>query len=188
MEKKIFYFVLSIFFSLKAFSQVKVGRTIMDYEIESFGETLKMNGAGDRSLLFIELYSIALYLQNKNQDALGLCFADETMSMSVVITSKIIDRELFLESIQEDFERVTDNNPGPLQGRIDKATNFFKEPIVKDDIIEFAYEKGVGTHFVKNGKELGLIEGQDFKFALYKIWLGDKPINNKLKNELLGIN
>ena len=187
MKKILSVLIFALVMSVEGFSQIKVGRTVMDYTKESFGEKLTMNGAGDRSILFIELYSTALYLQKKSKDALGICFADETMSLSMVVTSKIIDRETFLEAITEDFDRVTDHNLGPLQERITKTTDLFIDPIVKNDLIDFNYEKGVGTHFVKNGKELGVIKGQDFKFALFKIWLGDEPVNEKLKDELLGI-
>ena len=187
MNRLLLITVFSLLLSFNSFSQIRVGRTVMDYSVESFGEELRMNGAGDRSILFIELYSIALYLQEKSRDAIGICYEDETMTLTTVITSKIIDRKMFVESITEDFERVTDNNLAPLQERIDRTLAMLHEPIVKNDVISFAYEKGVGTHFIKNGKELGVIEGQDFKFALYKIWLGDEPVNNKLKNELLGV-
>ena len=188
MNRLLLVSVFALLVSFNGFSQIKVGRTVMDYAIESFGEELRMNGAGDRSILFIELYSTALYLQEKSRDAIGICYADETMTFTVVVTSRIIDREMFVESITEDFDRATDHNMGPLQTRIDKAMDLFNEPIIKKDVIQFAYEKGVGTHFIKNGKELGVIEGQDFKFALFKIWLGDEPVNEKLKDELLGVN
>ena len=188
MNRLLLASVFTLLISFNGFSQIKVGRVVMDYAIESHGEELRMNGAGDRSILFIELYSIALYLQEKNRDAIGICYADQTMTLTTVITSKIIDRDMFVESITEDFERVTDNNIGPLQTRIDKVLMLLSEPIVKEDVIEFSYEKGVGTHFIKNGKNLGVIEGQDFKFALFKIWLGDEPVNDNLKEELLGIN
>ena len=188
MNRLLLASLFTLLVNFNGFSQIKVGRTVMDYAIESHGEELRMNGAGDRSILFIELYSLALYLQEKSRDAIGICYADETMTLTTVITSRIIDRDLFVESITEDFERVTDNNLGPLQERIDRVLGLLHEPIVKKDVIAFAYEKGVGTQFIKNGKELGVIEGQDFKFALYKIWLGDEPVHEKLKEELLGIN
>ena len=38
----------------------------------------------------------------------------------------------------------------------------------------------------KDGKEVGMIEGLDFKKALFGIWLGAKPADKGLKNEMLG--
>ena len=184
---KLLTFAFTIFITLSGVSQIKVGRTVMDYSIESFGEELKMNGSGDFSVLFVELYSLALYLQEKERDAIGICYADKTMTLTTVITSKMMDRDTFVESITKDLTRVTDNNLAPLKERLDKLLKILKEPIIKKDIISFSYEKGVGTHIIKNEKELGVIEGQDFKFALFKIWLGEEPVNQNLKNELLGV-
>lgn len=173
--------------SFNSFSQIRVGKVVMDYAIESYGEELRMNGAGERSALFVEPYSIALYLQEKNSDAIAICYADETMTIRLVATSKAIDEKSFTESILKDFDTATEGNVESLQIRINKTISLFNEPIAKKDVVEFAYEKEVGTHFIKNGKELGLIEGQDFKFVLFKIWLGDKPVSDNLKHELLGL-
>ena len=45
-------------------------------------------------------------------------------------------------------------------------------------------EKGLAVTI--NGKFKGLIEGIEFKKALYAIWLGDKPASSKLKKGMLG--
>ena len=38
-----------------------------------------------------------------------------------------------------------------------------------------------------NGTEKGRIEGSAFAQAYFSIWLGEKPVSGKLKNELLGV-
>lgn len=179
--------LVAFLINFNGFSQIRVGKVVMDYAIESYGEELRMNGADERSALFVEPYSIALYLQEKSSDAIAICYVDETMTIRLVVTSKSIDKKSFTESIVKDFNTATEGNVELLQTRIDKATGLFSESLVNKDVIEFAYEKEIGTHFIKNGKELGLVEGLDFKFALFKIWLGDKPVNDNLKHELLGL-
>ena len=179
-----FAFICTLFTS--AFAQIPVGRTTMEYEVEYEGTELKMNGAGVRSLLFIELYSGALYLQEKSSDAIAIAFADETMAIRIKITSKIIDREVLLNAIEEGFEKATDGNVAPFAKRIDQIRNYFPEPIVKNDVIELVYIKDKGTVCLKNSEELGVIEGSDFKFALYKIWLGEDPASKSLKKGMLG--
>ena len=37
-----------------------------------------------------------------------------------------------------------------------------------------------------NGEVRGLIEGADFGAAVFSIWLGDEPLDPKLKRALLG--
>ena len=41
---------------------------------------------------------------------------------------------------------------------------------------------------IKNDVFKGKILGKDFKKAFFGIWLSDKPIDQKLKNDLLGKN
>jgi hypothetical protein len=44
-----------------------------------------------------------------------------------------------------------------------------------------------GTRLTLGGKQQGKdIPGEDFFNALLRIWLGDKPIQNNLKDALLG--
>jgi len=37
-----------------------------------------------------------------------------------------------------------------------------------------------------NNESQGTIPGQDFAFAYFGIWLGEKPINKKFRDRLLG--
>ena len=37
----------------------------------------------------------------------------------------------------------------------------------------------------KNGKEVGVVEGLDFKKALFAIWLGEDPADDDLKEAML---
>jgi hypothetical protein len=39
----------------------------------------------------------------------------------------------------------------------------------------------------KNGTTLGTIENKEFSAALFGIWLGDKPVQQDLKDKLLGL-
>ena len=79
-----------------------------------------------------------------------------------------------------------DGNTSSLDTEIKKFISFFSEEIVEDNIFDITYQKGKGVVAYKNGKELGVIEGMDFKKALFGIWLGDDPADNKLKKGMLG--
>jgi hypothetical protein len=48
------------------------------------------------------------------------------------------------------------------------------------------YVPGIGTELTLNGKSLGRIEGADFASAVFAIWLGADPIDDKFKAALLG--
>jgi len=178
---------LAIFYVGIAFAQIPVGKTTLDYEINRGDETLKMNGAGVRSLAFIDLYSAGLYLKNKSKDPIGICYENENMSIRIKITSKLITRDTMINAIRDGFEKATNGKTEDLKDRIELVNKYYAKEINKGDVLELAYIKDKGTICMLNEKELGVIPGQDFKFALYKIWLGDQPVKNNLKKGLLGV-
>lgn len=179
--------ILAFSFYNFSYAQIPVGKVIMEYELKRGEKTLKMNGAGIRPMLFIDLYSCGLYLKEKSKDPIGIAFKDETMSIRIKITSKLISRETMVKAIQEGFDKATDGNLSGLEERIELINKYYAKEIKKGDVIELSYVKDKGTICMMNGEQLGIIPGQDFKFALYKIWLGEKPVNKKLKKGLLGI-
>ena len=55
------------------------------------------------------------------------------------------------------------------------------------DVVNFDYLPGVGTTLSVNGKALGAaISGGDFYSAVLRIFMGDHPVDKKLKQGLLG--
>ncbi len=47
------------------------------------------------------------------------------------------------------------------------------------------YMPGRGTERSLNGEVLGLIKGYDFAAIYYRIWLGENPVDDDLKDMLL---
>jgi len=160
---------------------------MMDYEVEYGGESLKMNGAGTRSMFFIELYSAALYLKEKSKDPIAIAYDDETMAIKIEITSKLITRDVMLDAIEDGFKKALDSKKTTeLDSRIALIRKYYLKELVKGDQIDLVYVKDEGVGCYMNGEKLGVIEGQDFKFALYKIWLGEDPASKSLKKGMLG--
>lgn len=54
------------------------------------------------------------------------------------------------------------------------------------DVYELSYFPQKGTTLLLNGKELVTIPGEEFAGAYFGIWLSESPINQKLKEHLLG--
>lgn len=187
MMKRITLFLV-LLTAITSQAQIRVGsKAILPYE-QTFGETeLKLNGAGLREMLWIDLYAGGLYLTNKTKDPKEVLEADETMAIKLNIVSGFVTQSKMIKAVKEGFEKATFGNTKPLQDRINKFIGFFSEPIVRNDIFDLVYIKDVGVKAYKNDKELGLIEGRDFKYALFKIWLGDEPASESLKNGMLGL-
>ncbi len=185
--KKITLLFIALVSLTTATSQIRVGKAILPYEESFEGVDLKLNGAGMRKVLWIDMYAGGLYLQKKSKDPRVILEADETMAMKLNIVSGFVTQKKFIKAARDGFQKATFGNTKALDGRINKFINFFSQPIVKNDIFDLVYVKDVGVKAYKNGKELGMIKGRDFKYALFKIWLGEEPASEGIKNGMLGI-
>ena len=72
----------------------------------------------------------------------------------------------------------------PLRERLRKIGALYVD-VVPGDRYALTYLPGRGTELAKNGKPLGTIEGADFAAAYLAIWLGDEPISEAFRDQLL---
>lgn len=149
------------------------------------GSNLALNGKGIRTKLFFKLYTAGLYLQQQSNDASAILSGNQPMALRMEITSAMITSETMETAVMDGFKLSAGDKLSALQGRIDQLMGIFKEKINKGDIYDFVY-RPQNTIILKNGKQVGTIAGADFKQALYAIWLGVKPVQADLKNQLLG--
>ncbi|WP_103068668.1 chalcone isomerase family protein [Aquimarina sediminis] len=186
MKKTVLILIALISLS-SATAQIRVGKAILPYEENFGGVELKLNGAGMRQVLWIDMYAGGLYLAKKSKNPKEILDANETMAIKLNIVSGFVTQKKMIKAVQDGFIKATFGNTKTLDERINKFINFFSEPIVKNDIFDLVYVKDKGVVSYKNGKELGVIEGRDFKYALFKIWLGEQPASEDVKNGMLGI-
>lgn len=185
MKKIIFVMVALLGLNL-ATAQTKVGGVSLP-DSETFqGETLKLNGAGVREKLWIDLYAGGLYLSEKSSDASAIVASNSPMSIKLHIVSKLITSDKMIEAVNDGFESSTDGKTAPLASKIEKFRSFFMEKIQKNDVFDIVYLPSKGVVAYKNDKELGTIEGMEFKKALFGIWLSNKPADDDLKEAMLG--
>ncbi len=150
------------------------------------GNKIVLNGAGVREKLWIDLYAGGLYLTNKSSNAAAITAADEPMAIKLHIVSKLISSEKMIDAVNEGFENSTDGNTAPLEAKIKKFTEMFMDEIKKNDVFDIVYLPGKGVLVYKNGTEKGVIDGMEFKKALFGIWLSNKPADDDLKEAMLG--
>jgi len=58
--------------------------------------------------------------------------------------------------------------------------------VKEGDQILMTYVRGRDTSVSIKGAEKGVVEGKDFADALFSVWLGGNPVQEDLKNALLG--
>lgn len=180
--------IICLFFFITAHAQVtKIGGLELKESIKLGDTNLQLNGAGQRSKLFIDLYIAALYLSNKSQDAQSIINADETMLIQIHVISNLISSENLTRGTMEGFTKSTGNKTEAIQAQIDDFLEAFKEPIKIGDKFEIVYLPNKGVTVIKNRhitKKLAV--DLEFKRALFGIWLSDNPAQKSLKNKMLG--
>lgn len=149
------------------------------------GAEMVLNGAGIRSKFFFDIYIAQLYMEQPSTDVEEILAAKGARRMVMHFLYDEVSKDKLVDGWVEGFagnsaaEKVTN-----LQTKIDSFNAMFVD-VKKGEriVLDFVPEKG--TIVTVAGEEKGVIAGKDFNDALLLIWLGEKPVNKKLKKELL---
>ena len=149
--------------------------------------TFVLNGGGLREKLgFLDLYVGGLYLSTTSSDATQIIMSNNSMAIRIVIASRLVSRDRFIEALEEGFKNTTVGKYTPME--IERFKEYLSDPFVLDDEIILVYSsKEETTYLYKNSETRGKFTGLPFKQALFGIWLGDKPAQESLKKEMLGL-
>lgn len=149
------------------------------------GVELTLNGAGIRSKFFFDIYIAELYLEEPSADVDKILAAQGSRRMVMHFLYKEVGKDKLVEGWDEGF---TGNSSSAevevLQPKIDEFNSMFVD-VKEGDRILLDYVPGKGTVVTVADIEKGVVEGKDFSDALLLIWLGEKPVNKKLKSQLL---
>lgn len=160
-------------------------RVRFNEQVEVGSHRLEKMGSGElRYLRFIKAYAGALYT------------LPGTAPQAVLTdTPKRLEVEYFHPLKGEDFGPATykglADNLSPetidrLRERIDYHNSLYVD-VKPGDRYALTYLPGVGTTLSLNGKVRGVIEGADFAAALFSLWLGENPFDERFKQALLGL-
>jgi len=185
--KKLFGLLL-LCFSAHALALEVEGVKLED-KIQAGKSVLQLNGAGLRSVFFIKIYVAALYLESRKTTAEGV-FADKgAKRIELHVVADEAGSERFVHGFRKGMEKNHDEAQlARLKERMEAFEKAFAgvKSVVRGDIIALDWLPGVATRVTLNGKELGRIEGEDFYLALLSIWIGENPVMESLKKEMLG--
>jgi len=186
MRKQIITFLALIATTLTVNAQKTVSGVKVDEKLSLESQSLVLNGAGTREKIFMDLYVGSLYLPKKSSSANDIMNSKEAAAIKLNIISGMITSDKMISAINEGFENSTGKKTAPLKVKIDKFKSFFKEEIKKGDVFIIINVPNEGVVVYKNGVKKGIIDGHDFKKALFGIWLCDKPADKDLKEGMLG--
>lgn len=181
--KKILIPIFLAFFSLSTLAQNETEAFPTDLKIDNVN--LKLKGTGTRAKLWMDMYTLGLFVSDTKQDAIKIVSGNETAIVRLSIISGLITAEKMDKAIRDGFKKSTDGKTETIKNEIEDFLNVFKQGVEKKDLFQFTYRTEIGTTILKNGKELAEIKGLPFKRALWGIWLGKNPVDKKLKAELM---
>lgn len=186
--KKNLFILFAIAFT--ALAPVQAQKTVSGVKVENkisvSGIVLNLNGSGVREKYWMDMYVGSLYLPAKSSNASDIMNSTEAGLIKLDIVSGMITSEKLISSINDGFEASTNKNTAPIKAKIDTFKSLLTEKIKKGDIFIFANVPGEGVLIFKNGIKKGAIEGQDFKKALFGIWLSSAAVDTDLKKGMLG--
>jgi len=182
--KKIFSLYIGIL--LVSLCAKEVGGVQIKELINLNNTSLSLQGAGVRSKFFFDIYVGALYLKNKNNNPKQIIEESSPMDIRMVITSSLITRAKMKEGFNDDFKVIKHLGYKVDNDSLKKFLQTFDTKIDKKDIYDFAFFPKSGLIIYKNHKLLLTLKDNDFKKALYAIWLGTKPAQESLKKKMLG--
>ena len=184
---KIIISLMMLFVSAQVFAVDVEGANLED-KVQLDAQQVILNGTGLRKKLFIKVYAAGLYLSGKMNTSEAILADAGAKRMTFHLLREVSGKQM-LDAINE---AMPSNNSAEemkvLEARLAEFSKIFAAvPTVnKGEVINFDYLPATGTRITIAGVEKGRIEGADFMRAVLKVWIGDKPVQENMKQSLLG--
>lgn len=162
----------------------------VDDTVTLAGQTLVLNGAGVRYRFGFQVYVCALYVTQKQSDAVPLIGLRGPKRVVVTML-----REISSDDLGDALLSGIRKNSNPEQTRrigtqlVQLGQLFASIPrLRKGESFSLDYVPAIGTTVVVDGKPaMDALPDEAFFDALLRIWIGDNPADSRLKPMLLGL-
>lgn len=192
MKKNTFtflFFVSAVLTNVYAQKQIVVEGITLPRTIEFEGKNLQLNGFGTRTKMWTEVYLQALYLTTLSEDPKEIINSDTDMAIRLQITSSLVTSKKLTKSLQKGITKsVGEENISKYKTQLELLEKLLgREDTNVNDGFNLIYSPSDKSIWIyKNNILEGKIPGLEFKKAFFGIWLSDNPVDEDLKNSLLG--
>lgn len=168
---------------------VEVAGVKLDDSARVANQELKLNGAGIRYKAIFKVYVAGLYLPEKKSTVAEVLASPGARRVTIVMLRDISNEELgrgFMSGIQQNSDR---NEKVKLIMQLQKFGEIFASipELKKGDVLTTDWIPGSGTVIHVNGKKVSdVLPDIGFYNAILRIWLGEKPVDARLKPAMLG--
>ena len=159
-------------------------------QVMAGGQTLVLNGAGVRhKLMFAKMYVGALYLRAKTSSAEAVLTDTGAKRVALFVLAEELSARELIASINNSLSvNLSKQDLAQIESRLTQLNQMMMKvgALKKGGVVTLTYVPATGTHIRVNSEELLVVKGEDFFNALMHIWIGDKPVDGRLKSSLLG--
>ena len=175
--------------SANAATAVTVEDQTFPGEASVAGTPLQLNGVGLRAAFIYKVYLAGLYLPTK---------AATGSEVLAEAGPKRVQVRMLMDGPSDEFAKaftggITKRTPADqvaaMQDRIDAFDRTLRSVgnVKKGDVVNLDYAPAVGLTMTVNGKAYGApVPGADLYAALLGIFVGDRPVDPKMKAGMLG--
>ena len=168
---------------------VEVGGVKLDDSTKVANQELKLNGAGLRTWAVFKVYAAGLYLPEKKKTVPEIMALNGPRRIRLVLLRDVNNEELgqaFMDGLNANSDKA---EKAKFVNQTMKMGEIFASipKLNKGDTITNDWIPGQGMSVLVNDKRVGeVLPDLAFYNAFMRIWLGDKPVDNTLKQALLG--
>jgi hypothetical protein len=179
---------LALPFSVSA-QTMDAGGAKFETTTEVAGQKLVLNGVGVRYRAVFKVYGAGIYLKAKSDTADGVIKMDGAKRVMLKLLRDVDGKDLgkaFTDGMEKNL--VPEERARTING-IFKFGQIFQDVkrASSGTAIHVDWVPNTGAVVYFDGKQVGeTIKEPEFYNALLRIWLGEKPADDKLKDQLLG--
>ena len=183
MKRFVLTTLLSLAIASPALAKELAGVKLAD-TIKVDGHSLTLNGVGLRKKFIFDVYVAGLYVEKPSHSGEAILQADSPRLVRMVMR-RDLDAKSIKEAIREGFEKNAGDKLPELKDRLAKFLAVI--PAVKsNDVLSLTYIPGHGTTVEAKSGQKETVEGKDFADALFSVFIGKHPVDDGMKNGLLG--
>ncbi len=151
---------------------------------------IRLNGATIKRKASHDIYVGGLYLENKTHNLEDILTDEGPKRVLFYCKASSISPEIMIRNIDQG---MVINNPPEIISSLEKEIKIFHQiwkdhPINHGDELWIDYIPTTGTRVSVNGQVISQIPGKTFYQAFLRAWLGEYPVNPKLKKAMLSLN
>ena len=180
--------IKNLLLSLMAFAFISTAQAASNIPTSTVlaGQKLTLNGTGMRTKFFFDIYEGALYTSQKVHSLQEILQTGKNVRVAMFIKYGEISADKLKNGWQEGFDKNMSKEElstykNEIQSFIDGFGTAFKGDVIKIDLTD------KGTKVVINNKAQASINNPDFNEMVLRIWFGNEPADDDLKEGMLGL-